>query len=289
MSQAAPFLPLPLGAVVAKRYRIGQLIGGGGHANVYRGADITLGFERAIKEVMDTDPGVRTQFRLEAELLINSDHPNIPRGYHILEENGRLYLVMDYINGRDLEDLLNESLTQRHAPLDERRVVGWAIAICGALDEMHSRRVPVIHRDITPATIRITSDGEPMLIGFSLAKLHSRKGPTLPTACRVSPGFAPPEQYMAKGYTDARTDIYALGATLYACLTGKDPPDASGRLLAQADAGGWQGMRLIPLRNLNPRVSANTERVVMRALELSPGNRQQSANQMRDELHGALL
>ncbi|HEX6797519.1 MAG TPA: protein kinase, partial [Ktedonobacterales bacterium] len=276
------------GALLAKRYRIEQLIGSGGYANVYRGNDVTLGFDRAIKEVVDSDAGVRDQFRLEAELLINSVHPNIPHGYHILEENGRLYLVMDYVKGPDLEELLNESLTKRQRPLDEERVLEWAMAICGALDEMHSRRVPVIHRDIKPANIKITPGGEPILIDFGLAKLHSRNGPTMTAAQGVSPGFAPPEQYMAKGRTDARTDMYGLGATLYACLTGKDPPEAPGRLLAQTGAGGTQGMHLLPLRKLNPRVSDATERVVMRALELSPTNRQQSARQMREELHGAL-
>lgn len=248
------------GAMLAKRYRIEQLIGSGGYANVYRGADVTLGFDRAIKEVVDSDPGVRDQFRLEAELLINSVHPNIPHGYHILEENGRLYLVMDYVKGPDLEELLNESLTKRQRPLDEERVLEWAMAICGALDEMHSRRVPVIHRDIKPANIKITPGGEPILIDFGLAKLHSRNGPTMTAAQGVSPGFAPPEQYMAKGRTDARTDMYGLGATLYACLTGKDPPEAPGRLLAQTGAGGTQGMHLLPLRKLNPRVSDATER-----------------------------
>jgi hypothetical protein len=276
------------GTMLAKRYRIEQLIGSGGYGNVYRGSDIPFGYDRAIKEVVDTDAGVRDQFRLEAELLINSVHPNIPHGYHILEENGRLYLVMDYVKGRDLEDLLNESLTKRQRPLDEEQVLEWAIAICGALDEMHNRRVPVIHRDIKPANIKITTDGEPILIDFGLAKLHLHKGPTMTAAQGVSPGFAPPEQYMAKGRTDARTDIYGLGATLYACLTGKDPPEAPGRLLAQTGAGGTHGMHLMPIRKFNPHVSDATERVVLRALELSPGNRQHSARQLRDELHDAL-
>lgn len=288
MRQPSSQTALPPGTVLAKRYRIEQLIGSGGYANVYRGADTALGFDRAIKEVIDPDPGVRTQFRLEAELLINSVHPNIPHGYHILEESNRLYLVMDYVKGPDLEELLNENLTKRHTPLEEERVLEWALAICGALDEMHNRRMPVIHRDIKPANIKITPGGEPILIDFGLAKLHSRKGPTLTAAQGVSPGFAPPEQYMARGRTDARTDIYGLGATLYACLTGKDPPEAPGRLLAQAGAGSTQGMQLMPLRKLNARVSDATERVVTRALELSPGNRQQSARQLRDELHGAL-
>jgi Protein kinase domain len=278
---------LPPGAVLAKRYRIEQLIGSGGYASVYRATDLTLGYERAIKEVTDPDPAVRNQFRLEAELLINSKHPNIPHGYHLIEDRERLYLVMDYVHGKDLEEMLNESLTQRQRPLDEAQVLKWAVDICGALDEMHNLRVPVIHRDIKPANIKITPDGMPILIDFGLAKLH-QKGPTMTAAQGVSPGFAPPEQYMAKGRTDPRTDIYGLGATLYACLTGKDPPEAPGRLMAQAGPGGPAGMQLVSVRKLNPRVSDETDRIVIRALELSPGNRQQTAQQMRAELVAAL-
>jgi Protein kinase domain len=285
--QSATPATLAPGTVLTKRYRIEALIGSGGYASVYRATDMTFGYERAIKEVSDPDQGVRTQFRLEAELLINSKHPNIPHGYHLIEDMGRLFLVMDYVRGKDLEELLNESLTQKGRPLDEAQVLRWAIDICGALDEMHNLRVPVIHRDIKPANIKITPEGVPVLIDFGLAKLQ-QKGPTMTAAQGVSPGFAPPEQYMAKGRTDPRTDIYGLGATLYACLTGKDPPEAPGRLLAQTGAGGTQGMFLQPPRRLNSRVSEETDHIIVKSLELSPNNRQQSAHQMREELVVAL-
>jgi serine/threonine protein kinase len=275
------------GTVISKRYRIERLIGTGGYASVYRATDLTLGYERAIKEVADPDPGVRTQFRLEAELLINSKHPNIPHGYHLIEDMGRLFLVMDYVNGKDLEELLNESLTQRQRALDEAQVLTWAIDICDALDKMHNLKVPVIHRDIKPANIKITPDNQPILIDFGLAKLQ-QKGATLTAAQGVSPGFAPPEQYMAKGRTDPRTDIYGLGATLYACLTGKDPPEAPGRLLAQTGAGGGAGMQLVPPRKLNPHISEATDRLIVRALELSPNHRQQSARELQVEMQEAL-
>lgn len=286
MPQPASQLTLAPGTVLAKRYRLEEIIGSGGYASVYRATDMTLGYERAIKEVSDADQGVRTQFRLEAELLINSKHPNIPHGYHLIEDRDRLYLVMDYVHGKDLEELLNESLTQRGKPLEEAQTLGWAIDICGALDEMHNLRVPVIHRDIKPANIKITPEGMPILIDFGLAKLH-QKGPTMTAAQGVSPGFAPPEQYMAKGRTDPRTDIYGLGATLYACLTGKDPPEAPARLMAQTGAGS-SNMRLVSVRKLNPRVSEETDRIVMRTLELSPNNRQQSARHLSEELTAAL-
>jgi len=278
------------GTLLAKRFRIEEVIGSGGYASVYRATDLTFGYERAIKEVTDPDRGVRTQFRLEAELLINTKHPNIPHGYHILEDMGRMYLVMEYVRGKDLEELLNDSLTQKGRPLDEAQTLRWAIAICDALVEMHTLKSPIIHRDIKPANIKITPEGRPVLIDFGLAKLQSGGANNLPTqtaAQGVSPGFAPPEQYMAKGRTDARTDIYGLGATVYACLTGKDPAEAPARLLAQTGAGS-SGANLTPVRRINSRVSEPTERVVMKALELSPGQRQQTARQLRDELTDAL-
>jgi tRNA A-37 threonylcarbamoyl transferase component Bud32 len=282
-SQADQLAP---GSVLARRYRIEQLIGSGGYANVYRAIDLDHRRERAIKEVTDADAGVRRQFELEAGLLIHSSHPNIPRGFQLFEERGRLYLVMEFVRGRDLEDLLNESLTQRRRPLDEEQVLRLAIEVCGALVEMHEREVPIIHRDIKPANIKITPEGKPVLIDFGLAKLQTG-GPTRTAAQGVSPGFAPPEQYMAKGKTDARTDIYGLGATLYACLTGKDPPEAPSRLLAQT---GTTGQMLVAPRQMvkDGSISEATDRIVCKMLELSPASRYQSARDLRDDLDTAL-
>ncbi|HEV7129050.1 MAG TPA: protein kinase [Ktedonobacterales bacterium] len=274
------------GTILAQRYRIEQHIGSGGYANVYRAIDLNLRRERAIKEVFDSDKGVRDQFTVEASLLIQSTHPNIPRGYQLFEERGKLYLVMEFVRGRDLEDLLNESLVQRHRPLDEAQVLQWAIESCGALEEMHQRRPPVIHRDIKPANIKITPEGKPVLIDFGLAKLQT-SGPTHTAAQGVSPGFAPPEQYMARGQTDARTDIYGMGATLYACLTGKDPPEAPARLLAETGAA---GQRMVPPRDLAKPVTVSeaTNALVVRTLELPPARRQQTARELHDNLVDAL-
>ncbi|GEM_PF-913155 len=290
MRPAVSQATLTPGTILSKRFRIEEVIGSGGYASVYRATDLTFGYERAIKEVTDPDRGVRSQFQLEAELLIETKHPNIPHGYRIFEDMGRMYLVMEYVKGKDLEELLNDSLTQKGKPLDEAQVLRWAISICDALAQVHSLKTPIIHRDIKPANIKITPEGRPVLIDFGLAKLQSngpKKLPTMTAAQGVSPGFAPPEQYMARGRTDARTDIYGLGATIYACLTGKDPAEAPARLLAQTGTSAT-GAVLLPLRRLNPKVSETTERIVMKALELSPAQRQQTAIQLRDELTESL-
>ena len=280
-SQADRLTP---GTMLAGHFRIEQHIGSGGYANVYRAIDVEerRDPERAIKEVTDSDPGVRRQFQLEAGLLIKSAHPNIPRGYQLFEENGHLYLVMEFVRGRDLEDWLNESLQKRRRALDEDQVLRWAIEVCDALHVMHDRDVPIIHRDIKPANIKITPEQKPVLIDFGLAKLQTG-GPTRTAAQGVSPGFAPPEQYMAKGRTDARTDIYGLGATLYACLTGKDPPEAPSRLLAETGA---TGQALVSPRDMvrDGSVSEMTDRIVVKMLELSPAARYQSAAEVRADL-----
>lgn len=287
MPQAPAKSALAPGTIIRNNYRVEKLIGSGGYANVYRATELTFGYERAIKEVIDPDPGVRMQFQLEARLLIDTKHPNIPRGYYLIEDKGRSYLIMEYVQGKDLEEILNESLKGRREPLDEKQVLQWAIAVCDALTEMHSLKTPIIHRDIKPANIKITPDGRPVLIDFGLAKLHKPSKNTQAAAQGVSPGFAPPEQYMAKGKTDARTDVYGLGATVYACLTGRDAPEAPARLLAQTGAAG-QGADLKPVRYYNPKVSEVTERVVKKSLELSPQQRQQSAADLQRELQAAL-
>lgn len=278
---------LARGTVLDGRYRIERVIGSGGYASVYKALDMTYNVERAIKEVTDPDKGVREQFRLEADLLINHDHPNIPHGYNVLEVGKRIYFVMEFVGGKDLEELLNESLTQQRRPLDEARVLRWAMEICGALSVIHRLPTPIIHRDIKPANIKITPEDRPVLIDFGLAKLQQNVSKATQVAAQgVSPGFAPPEQYMAKGRTDARTDIYGLGATLYACLTGRDPAEAPARLLQQT--GVSHGTSLDSPRTLNPRISARTEAVILKALELSPSKRQQSAAELESELRDAL-
>lgn len=288
MPLQAPHETLAPGTTLDKgRYRIVAVIGTGGYASVYKAIDLQFNLERAIKEVNAPDEGVSQQFHLEADVLLNIDSPNVPRGYKVFTAGRRIYFVMEFVQGKDLEELLNDSLVQRHRALDEAQTLQWAIEICDALSQLHTMRPPVIHRDIKPANIKLTPQGHPVLIDFGLAKLQEQSKLTQTAAQGVSPGFAPPEQYMAKGRTDARTDVYGMGATLYACLTGKDPAEAPARLLAQTGVN--HGAPLEPPRKLNPHISDRTERVILKALELAPGKRQQTARDLRDELRQALL
>src|SRR5262245_55891835 len=121
------------GTIIVKRYRIEEVIGIGGYACVYRATDMDTGNERAMKELLYVDPGVSKQFRFEAELLISIKMPNIPEGYAVIEDRGRTFFVMEFVRGKDLEELLNDSLVQKGRALDEASVLRWMIEICEAL------------------------------------------------------------------------------------------------------------------------------------------------------------
>jgi hypothetical protein len=264
---------------------VDYLIASGGYASVYHVTDLQLTTPLAAKEVVDPDPGIREQFALEAQLLESSRHPNIPHGYAHFEENGRAYLIMDFVEGQDLEQLLSTSLAVRGRPIDEGQALRWLLPICDALQEMHTQVVPVIHRDIKPANIKLTGAGVPVLIDFGLAKL-GLPGPTNQAAQGVTPGYAPPEQYLAQGKTDARSDIYSLGATLYTLLTGREPPEAPNRLLSKS---GNTGEPMVPARLINPAISSQTAHIIDKAMSVSSTERHQTARELQDEIKSALL
>ncbi len=273
------------GVRVQGRYLVDKLIATGGYATVYKVTDTRTGRPLAMKEVIDPDRSTRDQFLLEASLLANFHHANIIRGYDHFEEQGRAYLIMDYVEGQDLEQVLAMSMRRTGQPLDEAQVIRWLLPICEALDELHHQPTPIIHRDIKPANIKLTADGVPILIDFGLAKRWVM-GSTNSGAQGITPGFAPPEQYLATGKTDARTDIYGMGATMYTLLTGKEPTEAPRRLLANSGRASVEGLE--PIRLINPRISPATARIIEKAMDIGTEHRQQSARELRDEMLQAL-
>lgn len=260
------------------RYVIQAVLSQGGMGTVYLATDRNLpGRLVAIKENNDASRPAQEQFQSEAVMLSRLTHPNLPRVTdHFIEPSGLQYLVMDYIEGDDLRDLLNE----HGHPLPETPTVEWIGQVMNALEYMHNwidpatrRPNPIIHRDIKPGNIKRTPNGRIVLVDFGLAKYAELGEGTLTGARAHTPGYSPVEQYT--GGTNNRSDIYALGATLYTLLTNQRPPDA----LALA-----AGAPLTPPRQLNPHLSRNTERVILRAMQIQANERYPTIADMREAL-----
>ncbi|HLC02498.1 MAG TPA: protein kinase [Anaerolineales bacterium] len=267
-------MSLQPGAILRHRYRIKDVLGQGGMGAVYRGYDINLGVAVAVKENLFTTEDYARQFRREATILASLRHPNLPRvtDHFVIEGEGQ-YLVMDYIGGEDLRQRL-----ERGGPVTEAESMAWFLEICDALSYLHSRSPSILHRDIKPGNIKITPDSRAILVDFGLAKVVDDRGNTTTGAKAMTPGFSPPEQY-GTGRTDARTDVYALGATIYAALAAAIPEDSLERAMGREE--------LTPLRKRNPRVSGSVSRAVEKALAVVPDERYQSINEFASALSSA--
>lgn len=264
-------MSLETGQVLQNRYRVVKLLAQGGFGSVYRAWDINLSMPVALKESLDTSAHATRQFSQEAKLLSNLSHPNLPRvmDFFTIPDQG-LYLVMEFVQGQDLE----EKLETTQEPIPESQVLPWILQVCDALIYLHSCTPPTIHRDIKPANIRITPEGQAYLVDFGIAKQYDPGARTLTGARAVTPGYAPFEQY-GQRITDARTDIYGLGATLYHLLSGQKPPESIGRMA---------GDRLVPLRQFNPNIHPGIEAAILRAMQLMPEQRYQSMTEFKKAL-----
>ncbi len=252
-------MSLQPGQVLNNRYRIVRLLGQGGFGAVYRAWDVNLNRPCAVKENLDVSPEAQRQFTREATVLANLSHPNLPRvtDHFILPGQGQ-YLVMDFVEGEDLATMM-----KRQGTIPVSQAVTWINQVAEALIYLHSRQPVVVHRDIKPANIRITPEGKAMLVDFGLVKLFNPSMRTTLGARAVTPGYAPPEQY-GQGSTDARTDLYALAATLYNLITGREPMESVQRL-----AGG----KMPPANAVNPQVPLALSQAIEQAMNLEPSQR----------------
>lgn len=268
--------------MIHNRYRIVTLLSKGGMGAVYEALDTTLGVRCALKEMVPYPgtspamlPQLREQFLQEARVLAELRHPNLPRVTDHFEEEGSVYLVMDYVYGKRLDEIVTQK-----GRLFEEEVLGWARQLMEALIYCHEHGV--IHRDIKPQNVVITSLGRVTLVDFGLAKLLDPDAPHTRTVVRGlgTPEYAPPEQYDAKkGSTDVRTDIYSLGASLYHALAGEPPPTVTERVVDPEC--------LVPLNRHRDDISKATERVIMKAMSLRPSLRFQSVAEMHEALLGS--
>lgn len=265
-------MTLDKGTLIHNRYRIVEILGQGGMGSVYRAIDENLGVSVALKENLFTTDEYARQFRLEAVILANLRHPNLPRvsDHFVLGDLGQ-YLVMDFIEGEDLRYRM-----ERLGTLEDDEAVHIGASMCDALSYLHTRKPPILHRDLKPGNVKISPDGHIYLVDFGLAKVYQNATQATTTGARaMTPGYSPPEQY-GTARTDPRTDIYSLGSTLYAALTGVIPEDGLARAMDNA--------QLTPLRKRNPKVSRKLAAAIEKAMSVDPSDRFQTAEEFKAAL-----
>ncbi len=274
-------MSLPNGAVLDNRYRILELLGEGGMGSVYKAENQRMpGPLWAIKELSieafaDEHELREAIERFEKESTLMGQltilpHPRLPRVIDRFSENGRYYFVMEFVPGKSLDRILEET----NHPLPERQVVDWAIQVCEALSYIHSQTPPVILRDLKPGNIMVTPQGEVKLIDFGIARLW-KPGQKSNTENLGTMTYASPEHLGQTGQTDARSDIYSLGATMYHLLTNEEPTP-----LDTPPPGS--------LRGRNPHLSQSVEEIVIKAMQLDPNRRFQTAAAMQKALQSCL-
>ena len=276
------------GDVLRDRYEIVEVIGQGGMGCIYKAADLRLeGRFTAVKEIQPDPTSTeeereqdRRQFQREASILARLDHPNLPKVSDFFSENDRDFLVMDFVPGHDLRQAIDQAL-RRGEFISESQVLDWAKQLTGALRYLHAQNPPVLHRDIKPANIKLTPDGLIKLVDFGLVKLLSSDDNRTITVVqgRGTALYTPLEQYGGDmGHTDVRTDLYALGATLYHLLTSTPPAEAKQRFLSPRS--------LRDPRDINPAISDRTARAVLWAMSMHPDDRPPNVVTFMDALFG---
>lgn len=267
-------VPIKTGTILRNRYQVKQIIGQGGMGSIYLAEDLRLEgrlcavkeveYDRALPEEMLKE--ARDQFQREATILARLDHPNLPKVSDFFSFSERDYLVMDYVPGKDLRQLMMEA-RQQNSFLPEPKVLDWASQLASALKFLHNQEHPILHRDIKPSNLKLTPNGLVKLVDFGLVKLLAPGEITITVLQGQGTAlYTPLEQYGGdSGHTDARSDIYAFGGTLYHLLTNEPPLNVRDRFLNPGS--------LPRIREINPAVSVRTERAVHWALQLHPEDR----------------
>lgn len=262
-----------VGTLVDGKYEILREIGRGGMSVVYLAMDIRLNKQWAIKEIArkanDANNDIVVASLLaEANLMKKLDHPALPRIVDIIEEHDTIYVVMDYIEGEPLSKIL-----EVYGAQDQDVVIEWGKQLCDVLFYLHNCNPPIIYRDMKPANIMLKPDGTVKLIDFGIAREYKRSK-TADTESLGTRGYAAPEQFGGKGQTDARTDIYSFGVTLYHLVTGKNPCEPP--------------YELYPIKQINPNFYDGLQYLIQKCIQLNPNDRFQSCDEIRyvlDNIH----
>lgn len=282
------FEPLSPGTTLWSRYHIKELVARGGQGSIYKAEDLRLeGRLCAIKEVIpDLDASkeyqeqTQAQFHREASILARLDHPNLPKVSDFFFYNGRDYLVMDYVPGRDLREIIEEARA-KETFIPEKQILEWASQIIDALIYLHSQNPPILHRDIKPANIKLTPNGPIKLVDFGLVKIMEPDDNRTITVLqgKGTIQYTPLEQYGGdSGHTDVRSDIYSLGATLFHLCTLQPPLEAKERFLYPS--------KIESIREINPVIIPKTEKAIAHALAMHPSERPTNGKAFKKELLG---
>lgn len=254
-----------VGQIIDDKYEILKLIGKGGMSRVYLAMDKRLNKQWAIKEIeknaRDKNNEVVIQSAIaEANLIKQLDHPAIVRIVDIIDNGDVIYIIEDYIEGETLGTILENNGAQ-----PQELVIEWAMQICEALEYLHTRKPPIIYRDMKPANVMLKPDGNIKVIDFGIAREYKNQS-LADTVSLGTKGYAAPEQFGGKGQTDARTDVYCLGVTLYHLLTGQNPCEPP--------------YEIYPIRYWNPQLSAGLEAIIQKCTQLNPDDRYQSCAEL---------
>lgn len=254
-----------IGSIIDNKYEVLKEIGRGGMSVVYLAMDLRLNKQWAIKEIEkianDKNNQVVVQSLLvEAGMMKKLDHPALPRIVDIIDNGKTVYVVMDYIEGESLDQIL-----ERNGAQPQELVIEWAKQLCDVLRYLHALNPPIIYRDMKPANVMLKPEGTLKVIDFGIAreyKEHNLKD----TVNLGTRGYAAPEQFGGRGQTDARTDIYCLGTTLYHLVTGQNP--------------GEPPYEILPIRQWNPTLSAGLEAIINKCTQANPDDRYQSGDEL---------
>ena len=268
-----------VGSVIGGRYNVIEKLGEGGMSVVWLARDARLERLQAIKEVKNnaSDATHRVDvntMRKEAHIMRDLDHPNIVHVNDIIDENGALYVVMDYVPGKDLAKIMRENREAQGGGVyafPQEDVIDWGIQLCDALGYLHAQNPPVIYRDMKPGNVMLQDDGTVKIIDFGIAREFkpNQSTDTKPLGTR---GYASPEAAESVSQTDARSDIYSLGVTLFHLVTGHSPMEYV------------KLPNLPPIREINPSLSPALEQTLIRTNQWDPALRQQTMNELRYEL-----
>lgn len=250
-----------IGEVIEGKYEILKEVGRGGMSVVYLAMDNRLNKQWAVKEIKRKGTNSENQIVVqsllsEANLMKRLDHPNLPRIVDIIENGQTIYIVMDYIEGEPLDKILKKKGAQ-----PEAAVIEWGIQLAEVLDYLHTRKPPIIYRDMKPANVMLKPDGNIKLYDFGIAREYKEQNSS-DTVSLGTKGYAAPEQFGGMGQTDARTDVYGLGVTLYHLVTGKNPCEPP--------------YEILPIRDVNPQLSVGLEYIIQKCTQLNPDERFQS-------------